>query len=448
MQTQVVDKHVIVGLGMTGLSCARHLRRRQLPFSAMDTRATPPGIDAFRAEFPDTEVTLGRLDSDILAAADVLVLSPGVDPRLPEIRAAQDKGVRCTGDIDMFVREIRRPIVAITGSNAKSTVTTLVGDMARAAGLKVAVAGNIGTPVLDLLVQDAAELYVLELSSFQLETTTQLGAAVATLLNLSEDHMDRYDSLQDYLAAKQRIFQGCGKAVVNRDDPASTPPGAALAETFSFGLGPSDDPRAFVVLEHEGAQWLGFAGRPLLPVSALRIAGRHNVSNALAALALGHALGLPWAPMLDALRSFTGLKHRCQWVAERRQVAWYNDSKGTNVGATVAAIQGLAGQGRVILLAGGVGKGADFSELAPAMAAHGRSAILFGEDAGRIAQVLAPVVPVLQARSLQHAVHLAHENATAGDVVLLSPACASFDMFRNYEHRGEAFVKAVQELPA
>jgi UDP-N-acetylmuramoylalanine--D-glutamate ligase len=448
MQAQVVDKHVIIGLGMTGLSCARHLRRRQLPFSAMDTRAAPPGIDAFRSEFPDVDVTVGGLDAGKLAAADVLVLSPGVDPRLPEIRAALSQGVRSTGDIDLFAREIKRPIVAITGSNAKSTVTTLVGEMAQAAGLAVAVAGNIGTPVLDLLAQDSAELYVLELSSFQLETTKNLGAEVATILNLSEDHMDRYDSLRDYLAAKQRIFQGCRKAVINRDDPASAPPHDIDIDTFSFGLGACDDSSAFVVLKHEGKEWLGFGKLPLMAVDELRIAGQHNVANALAALALGHALGLSWEPMLATLRSFKGLKHRCQWVAKIRQVSWYNDSKGTNVGATVAAIQGLAGQGKVILLAGGVGKGADFAELAPAMAAHGRSAILFGEDAGRIAEVLQPVVPVLRATSLQHAVELAHSSAVAGDVVLLSPACASFDMFRNYEHRGDVFVQAVRELQA
>jgi len=448
MQASVADKHVIIGLGLTGLSCARHLRRRQVPFCAMDTRAVPPGIADFRSEFPDVDVTVGRLDGAKLAAADVLVLSPGVDPRLPEIRAALGSGVRSTGDIDMFAREIQRPIVAITGSNAKSTVTTLVGEMAMAAGLNVAVAGNIGTPVLDLLAQDAAELYVLELSSFQLETTTNLGAAVATVLNLSEDHMDRYDSMQDYLAAKQRIFQGCRTAVVNRDDPASVPPAAADMQTFSFGLGPSAASNAFVVLHQEGREWLGFGTQPLLAVDELLIAGRHNVSNALAALALGHALGLAWQPMLDTLRRFRGLKHRCQWVANLNQVPWYNDSKGTNVGATVAAIEGLARQGKVILLAGGVGKGADFSELAPAMAAHGRSAILFGADAAQIATVLQPVVPVVHATSLQHAVQLAHEAAAAGDVVLLSPACASFDMFRNYEHRGDMFVQAVQELPA
>jgi UDP-N-acetylmuramoylalanine--D-glutamate ligase len=448
MQMEVANKHVIVGLGLTGLSCARHLRRRQLPFSAMDTRTAPPGIDSFRAEFPEVELTLGRLDATTLANADLLVLSPGVDPRLPEIRAALDRGVRATGDIDLFSREVRSPVVAITGSNAKSTVTTLLGAMAQAAGLKVAVAGNIGTPVLDLLAQDTADLYVLELSSFQLETTAHLRAAVATVLNLSEDHMDRYDSMADYLAAKQRIFRGCRKAVVNRDDPASMPAAAADIECYSFGLEPSAAARAFQLLPRADGEWLACGSEPWLPVSELRIVGKHNLANALAALALGQALGLARAPMLEALRNFPGLKHRCQWVANIRQVSWYNDSKGTNVGASVAAIQGLAQQGKVILLAGGVGKGADFSELGPAMAAHGRIAILFGEDAAQIARVLEPVVPVTQVSSLQDAVRLAHATASAGDVVLLSPACASFDMFRNYEHRGDVFVQAVQELSA
>lgn len=448
MQAQIADKHIIVGLGMTGLSCARHLHRRQLPFAVMDTRAEPPGLDAFRAEFPDAGLTLGKLDADTLAGADVLVLSPGVDPRLPEIRAAVARGVRTTGDIDLFAREIARPIAAITGSNAKSTVTTLLGEMARAAGLRVAVAGNIGTPVLDLLAADEAELYVLELSSFQLETTHELGAEVATLLNLSEDHMDRYDSMTAYLAAKQRIFQGCRKAVVNRDDPASVPASVAGIQLSSFGLAPSEAPDAFQLQQYQGQEWLAHGAERLLPVTELKIVGRHNMANALAALALGHALGLPRAPMLEALRSFKGLKHRCQWVAERGGVAWYNDSKGTNVGATVAAIHGLAGSGRVILLAGGVGKGADFSDLAPVMAAHGAAAILFGEDAPALAQALQGAVPLQRAASLQDAVLQAHALARAGDVVLLSPACASFDQFRNYEHRGEVFIQAVQELPA
>lgn len=446
MQAAAVNKHVIVGLGMTGLSCARYFQRMQIPFAAMDTRSSPPGIDAFRAEFPQTEVTVGKLDANKLAEAAALVMSPGVDLRLPEIQQALDKGVRITGDIDLFAKAVSVPIVAITGSNAKSTVTTLLGEMARAADINVAVAGNIGTPVLDLLQEGTAELYVLELSSFQLETTFDLGATVATVLNLSEDHMDRYDSIAEYHKAKQRIFQGCAQAVVNREDPHSTPSQPGSMKIFSFGIEPSAQAEAFCVVEKSGEAHLAFNDVALMPVKELKIAGQHNVSNALAALALGHAIGLAWEPMLKALRTFQGLKHRCQWVADINQVAWYNDSKGTNVGATVAAITGLGSRGKVLLLAGGVGKGADFSELAPVMARCGRMAILFGEDAEQIELVLRTAVPVEKVGSLQEAVIRAHQQAQSGDIVLLSPACASFDMFRNFEHRGDVFMQAVGEL--
>jgi UDP-N-acetylmuramoylalanine--D-glutamate ligase len=446
MQASATNKHLIVGLGMTGLSCARYLEREQIPFSVMDTRTKPPGLDVFRAEFPEVEVTAGKLDAEKLAAADVLVMSPGVDLRLPEIQQAIRSGVKVTGDIDIFAKVIKAPIVAITGSNAKSTVTMLVGEMARAAGKQVEVAGNIGTPVLDLLARNTAELYVLELSSFQLETTTDLGAEVATVLNLSEDHMDRYDSMADYRKAKHRIFQGCRQIVINRDDAATCPDNAAGLKVLSFGLRTDVQPESFSVLQSGNEQYLGFNGRALLSVQELRIAGQHNVANALAALALGYAIGLDWEPMLGTLRTFKGLKHRCQWVAEIGGVSWYNDSKGTNVGATVAAVNGLGVKGKVILLAGGVGKGADFSELGPVMARYGRLAIVFGEDAKKIESVLQDNVPVVRANSMQDAVLKAKAAAQGGDIVLLSPACASFDMFRNYEHRGEMFVQAVEGL--
>jgi UDP-N-acetylmuramoylalanine--D-glutamate ligase len=446
MQASATNKHLIVGLGMTGLSCARYLEREQIPFSVMDTRTKPPGLDVFRAEFPEVEVTAGKLDAEKLAAADVLVMSPGVDLRLPEIQQAIRSGVKVTGDIDIFAKVIKAPIVAITGSNAKSTVTMLVGEMARAAGKQVEVAGNIGTPVLDLLARNTAELYVLELSSFQLETTTDLGAEVATVLNLSEDHMDRYDSMADYRKAKHRIFQGCRHIVINRDDAATCPDNAAGLKVLSFGLRTDVQPESFSVLQSGNEQYLGFNGQALLSVQELRIAGQHNVANALAALALGYAIGLDWEPMLGTLRTFKGLKHRCQWVAEIGGVSWYNDSKGTNVGATVAAVNGLGVKGKVILLAGGVGKGADFSELGPVMARYGRLAIVFGEDAKKIESVLQDNVPVVRANSMQDAVLKAKAAAQGGDIVLLSPACASFDMFRNYEHRGEMFVQAVEGL--
>lgn len=444
--TQTVNSmHVVVGLGKTGLSCARYLRRQGLPFFALDTRANPPGLAEFQAEFPDSRVECGDLRAEALAEAGVIVLSPGVDARHPVLRQAREQGKRMTGDIDLFAHAIDAPLVAITGSNAKSTVTMLVGEMVHEAGIRVAVAGNIGTPVLDLLTEAPYALYVLELSSFQLETTSDLGATVATVLNMSPDHMDRYESMQTYHRAKHRIFQGCRHAVVNRDDALSRPLLPPEVMVSSFGLG-REDSLDFSVVEQAGESWLAFARQALLPVRELKIAGRHNVANALAALALGRAVGLDWEPMLRVLRRYPGLPHRCQWVAEINGVPWYNDSKGTNVGATVAAITGLGAQRPVLLLAGGVGKGADFSALGPVMARYGRMAILFGEDASKIALVLQPVVDVVQVGSLEEAVAHAHGQARPGELVLLSPACASFDMFRDYEHRGAVFAAAVGEL--
>lgn len=445
MQMQAQNTHVVVGLGKTGLSCARHLRRRNIPFIAVDTRAEPPGIAEFRSEFPDVRTECGELNADTLCNAHTLVMSPGVDLRTPAVSKAIARGVNVTGDIDMFAKVANAPLVAITGSNAKSTVVTLVGEMAKEAGLRTAVAGNIGTPVLDLLNHEPYELYVLELSSFQLETTFNLNAAVATVLNMSPDHMDRYDSMQAYHRAKHRIFQGCRHVVVNRDDALSRPLLPATVNVSSFGLGP-EETREFGVLEQNGKQYLAHDRQPLLAVDELKIFGRHNVANALAALALGRAAGLAWEPMLAALRKFPGLPHRCQWVASVDGVAWYNDSKGTNVGASVAAITGLGATGKVVLLAGGVGKGQKFSELAPVMKRFGKLAILFGEDADKIALALSGAVPVQRAATFQEAIAQARAGAAAGDLVLLSPACASFDMFTNYEHRGQVFMDTVRAL--
>lgn len=445
MQLAPATTHVIVGLGKTGVSCARWLRKQGVAFAAVDTRAEPPGIDSFRREFPGVQVECGELQEETLMQAQVLVMSPGVDPRVPPVRRAVARGVRLTGDVDLFARAVRAPLVAITGSNAKSTVTTLVGEMAAAAGVNVAVCGNIGTPVLDVLEAGNHDLYVLELSSFQLETTNNLGAKVATVLNMSPDHLDRYDSMQAYHAAKHRIFQGCEQVVVNRDDPLSRPLVPATTKVTSFGLG-ADDSNEYAVLERSGRRWLAFNREPLLAVDELKIAGQHNVANALASLALGRAAGLAFEPMLQALRNFAGLPHRCQWVATINGVGWYNDSKGTNVGASVAAILGLGASGRIVLLAGGVGKGAEFTALAPVMRRFGSRAILFGEDAPKIAAALDGVVPVDRVDSFEAAVARAHAQAVAGEMVLLSPACASFDMFDNYEHRGRVFTQLVRAL--
>jgi len=442
-------QRVVVGLGQTGLSCARYLAARGVPFAVVDSRDNPPGLAAFHQEFPDVPLFLGGFDAALFAGAGELIVSPGVALEEPAIAAAVAQGVPVCGDIDLFVRELaarpkRPPLVAITGSNGKSTVTTLVGEMAKAAGVPVGVGGNLGTPALDLLDADS-ELYVLELSSFQLERGEALGAEVATVLNVSPDHMDRYADVQAYHRAKHRIFRGCRQVVVNRDDPLSQALVAGGVKQWTFGLGEPDF-KGFGVRDHEGTRFLAFERELLMPVGDLRIAGEHNVANALAALALGHAVGLPMPAMLNVLRSFTGLAHRCQLVAERGGVAFYDDSKGTNVGATVAAIEGLCKgrSGRVVLIAGGVGKGAEFGGLAPALSQYGRAAVLIGEAAGDIGRVLENVVPLARAADMTEAVEAAAKLAREGDAVLLSPACASFDMFDNYAHRGDVFAAAAR----
>jgi UDP-N-acetylmuramoylalanine--D-glutamate ligase len=445
-------QRVVIGLGPTGLSCARHLAARGLPFAVMDSRAQPPALAAFRAEFAAVPLHLGGFDAALLSTAGELIVSPGVALEEPAIAAAMRNGVPVCGDIDLFVRALadEQPapaLIAITGSNGKSTVTTLVGEMAKAAGRRVGVGGNLGTPALELLGR-GSELYVLELSSFQLERSQPLGATVATVLNVSADHLDRYPDLPAYHRAKHRVFHGCKQVVVNRADPLSQPLLAQGVTQWTFGLD-APDFKGFGVRERGGERFLAFEQQELLPLAQLRILGEHNIANALAALALGHAAGLPLAAMLEALRNFTGLPHRCQRVAESGGVRFYDDSKGTNVGATVAAIAGLsaaADAGRGVLIAGGVGKGADFAALAPALRQRGRAAVLIGAAAADIEAVLRGVVPLARAANMAEAVAQAAEFARPGDSVLLSPACASIDMFDNYALRGDVFTAAARAL--
>ncbi len=318
---------IVVGLGKSGMSLVRYLARRGLPFAVVDTRENPPELATLRAQYPQVEVRCGELDAEFLCSARELYVSPGLSLRTPALVQAAAKGVRISGDIDLFAREAKAPIVAITGSNAKSTVTTLVGEMAVAADKRVAVGGNLGTPALDLLADDI-ELYVLELSSFQLETCDRLNAEVATVLNVSEDHMDRYDGMADYHLAKHRIFRGARQVVVNRADALTRPLIADTVPCWSFGLNKPDF-KAFGLIEEDGQKWLAFQFDKLLPVGELKIRGAHNYSNALAALALGHAVGLPFDAMLGALKAFSGLAHRCQWVRERQGVSYYDDAKAT-----------------------------------------------------------------------------------------------------------------------
>lgn len=438
---------IVVGLGKSGMSLVRFLANQGVRFAVADTRANPPELETLRRDYPQVEVRCGALDVDFLCRASELYVSPGLALATPALQEAAARGVLMSGDIDLFTRHANAPVIAITGSNAKSTVTTLVGDMAVAAGKRVAVGGNLGTPALDLLADDI-ELYVLELSSFQLETTHQLNAEVATVLNVSEDHMDRYSGMPAYHLAKHRVFRGARQVVVNRQDALTRPLLVEGVRSFSFGLN-APDFNAFGLREENGEKYLAHAFERLMPVSELKMRGAHNHANALAALALGHAAGLPMPAMLAALRAFTGLPHRCQWLRERAGVAWYDDSKATNVGAALAAIEGLGADipGKVVLVAGGDGKGADFAALKPAVAAHCRAVVLLGRDGPRLGQVLDGACRQVAVQSLDDAVLRSAELAEPGDAVLLSPACASLDMFKNYEERGRLFAEAVRALP-
>ena len=435
----------VVGIGATGLSVARCLSRRDEPFVMLDSRVDPPGLGDLAREFPSVGVELGEFNEETLCSAGRIVLSPGISPQRPEFRRAAEQGVEITGDIQLFADRALAPVVAITGSNGKSTVTTLVGQMAEEAGLDVGIGGNLGTPALDLL-DDRRNLYVLELSSFQLELVERLDAAVATVLNMSADHMDRYTGIVEYHRAKHRIFRGARQVVSNRDDALSQPLVPATVSHWTFGLGKPDF-KGFGVIDHGGEAWLCFETQPLLAVRELAIKGRHNIANALAALALGHAVALPVEAMVAVLRRFRGLPHRCETVAWAGGVTWINDSKGTNVGATVAAIEGLAGDGAdLILIAGGQGKGQDFTPLAEAARGRVRVAIVMGEDGALLGDKLAAVTDVVYATSMDSAVSAAAGVACDGDKVLLSPACASFDMFNGFEARGHAFAEAIGRL--
>lgn len=437
---------IVVGLGKSGMSLVRFLANRGVSFAVADTRENPPELATLRRDYPQVDVRCGELDVEFLCRADELYVSPGLALATPALQQAAARGVKLSGDIELFARYAKAPIVAITGSNAKSTVTTLVGEMAVAAGKRVAVGGNLGTPALDLLSDDI-ELYVMELSSFQLETTDQLGAEVATVLNISEDHMDRYSGLPAYHLAKHRVFRGARQVVVNRQDVLTRPLIGEGLPCWTFGLNKPDF-HGFGLREENGEKYLAFQFENLMPARELKIRGAHNQANALAALALGHAVGLPMDAMLSSLRSFGGLEHRCQWLRERNGVSYYDDSKATNVGAALAAIEGLGADipGKLVLIAGGDGKGADFGGLRAPVAANCRAVVLIGRDAELIAQALGDEVSLVRVATLDDAVLRCAEIAQPGDAVLLSPACASFDMFKNYEERGRLFAQAVGDL--
>lgn len=426
---------VIIGLGKTGLSCVTYFRQRGITPLVMDTRDNPPGKESLPA---DCRLITGPLDTEILCSASLIVASPGIALATPALQAAQAAGVEIIGDIELFAREAKAPVVAITGSNGKSTVTTLVGLMAEQAGFRVGVGGNIGTPALDLLLEPA-DLYVLELSSFQLETTSSLQPAVATILNLSEDHLDRYDGMAGYLKAKQRIFNHASHIVINRDDAATIPPEQAYWK--SFGLNSDSYGR----VQQDDGLWLSVDGKPVLAVAELNIVGAHNQMNALAAMALADAVNIPQAAQLAVLHSFAGLPHRCQFVREVNGVRWINDSKATNVGSTLAAVAGVSEgvKGRLWLLAGGQGKGQDFSPLQPLLAGQIYRMVCFGQDADILMKLADNTQRVAD---LDAAVRSVAAEVQPGDWVLLAPACASLDQFRNFEQRGQRFADLVNAL--
>ena len=455
--TSWADKHVLVlGLGETGLSLARWLSARGAHVRVADSRACPPGLDVLKRDCPQAEMRCSAFDDSLLDNIDSIAISPGVPVADPFVQRAIVRGIPVEGDIELFAQQLgkretgngKHKVIAITGANGKTTVTSMVEHLCKAAGKDAVAAGNISPAVLDVVLQRGdkqPEVWVLELSSFQLETTHTLNADAATVLNISEDHLDRYDGMDGYAAAKARIFNGNGVQLLNRDDARSMGMALPGRKVVTFGLDVPKSESDWGIVRDGADIWLAQGSQRLLKASELQVAGMHNVANALAALALCRAIDLPMSELLAALRGFKGLPHRVERVAEIDGVVYYDDSKGTNVGATEAALKGLGRKAVVIL--GGEGKGQDFSPLNQAVAQHARAAVVIGRDAPLIEAALQGCgVPLQRAADMNDAVRIAARLAQHGDAVLLSPACASFDMFRNYAHRAEVFVAAVHGL--
>jgi UDP-N-acetylmuramoylalanine--D-glutamate ligase len=444
-------KALVVGLGDTGASCVRWLLEHDAEVRGTDSRAQPPHAGHLTEAFPEVMLTVGGFADADFDWADLIVVSPGIAVATPAIAAAKAAGKDIVGDVELFARAIAgsaSKVIAITGSNGKSTVTSLAGHLCLAAGLDTVVAGNIGLPVLDALAEREMsdclpDVWVLELSSFQLETTTSLKADAATVLNISEDHMDRYASLADYATAKAGIFKGCRVQILNRDDAMTLAMISTGCDVQTFGLDESRNASQWGLIEQAGQRWLSCGPDRLFPVDALPIAGLHNAANALAALALCRAIGLPYEPMLKALENFKGLAHRVEFVARIGERTFYDDSKGTNVGATAAALNGFSEP--VVLIAGGDGKGQDFTPLRDAVR-NARAVIQIGRDGPVVEHAIAGACPVQRAETMAEAVNKAYALSQPGDVILLSPACASWDMFRNYAHRAEVFIASVKAL--
>jgi len=435
---------LVVGLGATGLSVVRYLSLRANQLMVVDSRMHPPCLEQMKKEYPNVPIYLGAFDESLFTHAEQIVVSPGVALQEPALQSAIKQGIEIVGDIELFAQQITSPVIAVTGSNGKSTVVSLLGEMAKAAGINAVVGGNIGVPILDAM-KDNCDLTILELSSFQLESVQSLKPVAAAALNVSPDHMDRYENYAEYINTKKHIYKASDVAIINRDDDKilAMQTNQNKVSGFTLQLPTNND---FGLRKVEDEIWLCQGTKPLIAASSLKITGTYNLANALAALALGNAANIPMKSMLAGLETFAGLPHRTQWVAEKNNITWINDSKGTNVGATLAAISGTQVKNKLVLIAGGMAKNANFMPLKSVICEKARAVVLIGKDASQIEQVLQQCVSVEYARDMQDAVNKAANIAQPGDTVLLSPACASFDMFENYEQRGVAFIKSIGKL--
>lgn len=439
--------YVIAGLGATGLSCARYLSKKNIPFVIADTRQQPPQLLTCQKEFPNVKIHLGKFSDNIFLKATKIIVSPGVSLQESVIQTCIANHLPVISDIELFAQEAKAPIIAITGSNGKSTLVTLMGELIQQAGLKAIVCGNIGFPVLDALLLPAPDYYVVELSSFQLESTFSLHAKIAVVLNISPDHLDRHPTEQHYLDAKKRIYQRCEFALVNADEPH-------IWRDLSFAM----PPIRFTLHEPRENEWglreiqqdifLAHGSQNIVNTKEIALQGRHQYQNVLVALAMGTLLKLPLKNMLETLKNFKGLAHRCQLVHEQRGVRWYDDSKATNVGAAIAAIQSIGKQSRekIILIAGGDSKEVALHDLREPVKQYVSHAILFGKDADKLATTLFHDTNIIRVPNMQAAVQEAAKLTKSGGVVLLAPACSSLDMYASYAERGDDFAKNIKTL--
>ena len=434
---EIKNKQItVLGLGVTGLGIVRFLLSHGLAPKVVDSRATPPGIDWLKEHAPNLDTHFGNLDDAELCSSNMIIISPGLSLKIPAVANAINAGVEVIGDVELFARINTKPVVAVTGSNGKSTVVTLAYEVLKEAGYKVALGGNIGTAVLDLL-NDDFDVYVLELSSFQLDTTTSLKPVSATVLNVSEDHLDRYDSYQAYIDSKLSIYGGAELIVVNADDIQTHPVERGTTPLISFGAQQGD----YHLAQHNGETHFMLKGDAFLPVDTLAVVGKHNYLNTLAVMALLSPFEVSKEQYKNALGQFNGLAHRCQFVAELNGVKYFNDSKATNVGATIAAIDSLASDGEnLIVIAGGDAKGADLNALKPYIEQHVKALICFGKDASDLAAI---TNKSYLTNNMEEAVALANVLSSTGNIVLLAPACASIDMYNNYMQRGDDFIQCV-----